>query len=162
MAEITETIDVGVPVHTAYNQWTQFEDFPQFMNGIEAVRQLDERTLRWTASVAGRRVEWDAVITDQTRDRRIAWRSLDGATNAGDVDFEPIDDTHSRVRLHLVYEPQGATEKVGSALGRVGKTVRDDLERFRDFVESRGGATGAWRGEIHQAAPDGTHNPERG
>lgn len=159
MGEITEAISVAVPVEVAYAQWTQFESFPHFMEGVERVRQLDDRTLEWTARIAGRRRSWRAVITDQTPARRIAWRSVDGAVNAGDVDFEP-DGAGARVRLHLVYGVEGPLEAAGDAVGLVGRRVRADLERFKEFVEARRRPTGSWNGEIHQPAPEGAANPE--
>ena len=149
MARFEDSIDVDVPVGTAYNQWTQFETFPAFMEGVESVEQLDERTLRWTASVAGRTKEWVARITDQTPDTRIAWKSVDGADNAGAVLFAPLDGDRSRVTLKLEAEPKGAVETVGAELGLLENRVKGDLERFKTFIEGRRGETGAWRGEIH-------------
>lgn len=163
MSEVEKAIEVEVPVTTAYNQWTQFESFPQFMEGVEEVHQLDDRTIHWRARIAGREEEWDAVITEQEPDRRIAWRSLGGPLNAGDVRFEPADGgSHTRVRLHMVYKPEDLVEKVGDTAGMVDRRIQGDLERFKKFVEERGGETGAWRGEIHEPAPHGADNPERG
>jgi len=149
MASIRKDIDVDVPVHTAYDQWTQFESFPQFMEGVKEVVQLDERTLRWRAAVGGEEQEWDATISEQMPDRHIAWHSTTGAPNAGSVMFEPIGASKTRVSLELAYEPQNAPEKVGSALGVLDRRVDGDLHRFKDFIEKRRTPTGAWRGEIH-------------
>jgi uncharacterized membrane protein len=156
MATIEQSIDVDVPVTVAYNQWTQFEDFPKFMGGVKSVRQLDDRRLHWHAEVAGRDKEWDAEITEQHPDERIAWRSLGGAQNAGVVTFHRLGDTRARVMLQLEYEPEGVTESVGDALGVVSGRVKADLARFKEFIESRGRETGAWRGDI--PAPHQTRN----
>lgn len=148
MASVEKSIDVDVPLHVAYNQWTQFEDFPHFMEGVKRVEQLDDRRLRWHAEVGGKDEEWEAVITEQEPDQRIAWTSTTGARNAGVVTFHRLSDHKTRVTLQLDYEPEGIVENVGSALGVVSARVKGDLERFRDFVEKRGVETGAWRGEI--------------
>ena len=150
MAHIEESIEVDVPVSTAYNQWTQFEDFPRFMEGVKEVRQLDDKRLVWHAEIAGKDVEWTAEITQQEPDRRIGWRSTSGAANAGSVTFEPLGPSRTRATLRLEYEPEGASEKTGAALGLVKARVHGDLERFKDFIEERGRETGAWRGEIHR------------
>jgi len=150
MASIQKPIDVDVPVRTAYNQWTQFEEFPQFMEGVEEVRQLDDRRLHWRAKVAGKTEEWDAVITEQIPDERVAWRNTTGAENAGVVTFHHLSANSTRVMLQLEYEPQGLVENVGSALGLVERRVEGDLKRFKEFVESKGAATSAWRGEIRR------------
>jgi uncharacterized membrane protein len=150
MSQIIEAIDVDVPVRVAYDQWTQFEDFPQFMEAVEKVEQLDDTTLRWTAEIAGVKKAWTAKITEQTPDQRIAWTSVEGATNAGVVTFHRLDDRKTRVTLQLDVEPEGPVESVGDALGFVQRQAKGDLERFKGFVESRGVATGAWRGEVRQ------------
>ena len=150
MALIEKHIDVDVPVRTAYNQWTQFETFPRFMEGVEEVRQLDDTHLRWRADVGGKTEEWDAVITEQTPDDRIAWRSTSGAENAGVVTFHRLGDSQTRVMLQLEYDPSGFTENVGNALGFMDRRVDGDMHRFKDFVEGRGTATGAWRGTVRQ------------
>jgi uncharacterized membrane protein len=149
MATIQKSIDVNVPVRTAYNQWTQFEEFPRFMEGVEQVRQLDDKRLRWRANIAGKTEEWDAKITEQTPDRILAWHSTSGAPNGGAVHFESLGDNRTRVNLQLEYDPQGFVENVGDALGFVSRRVEGDLERFKTYIESRGAETGAWRGEIH-------------
>jgi len=151
MANIEKSIDVHVPVHTAYNQWTQFEEFPRFMEGVREVRQLDDRRLHWRAEIGGKETEWDAVITEQIPDERIAWTNTSGAKNAGVVTFHKIDPQTTRLMLQLDYDPEGAMENIGSALGMVGRRVEGDLERFKEFIEARGSETGAWRGEVRQS-----------
>ena len=148
MPSIKKDIVVDVPVKAAYDQWTQFESFPQFMDGVKEVVQLDEKTLRWRASIGGKEQEWESEITEQVPDRHIAWRSTTGAPNAGSVMFDPSDGK-TRVSLELSYEPQDASEKVGDALGVLDRRVDGDLKRFKDFIEKRQTPTGAWRGEIH-------------
>jgi uncharacterized membrane protein len=148
MSRITDHIEVDVPVTVAYDQWTQFESFPQFMEGVERVLQLDPKTLDWTASVAGRTKHWRAEIVEQEPDRLVSWRSLDGARNDGTVRFEPVDATSCRITLELDVAPEGPVEATGDALGFVSRRVKGDLERFREFIESRGQATGAWRGRV--------------
>ena len=148
---IEKSIRVAVPLTTAYNQWTQFEDFPRFMEGIEAVRQLDDTHLHWVAKIAGKQKEWDAEITEQTPDERIAWRSVGGAANSGLVEFRPLGAQETEVRVKMGYEPEGVVEKAGDAIGAPERRVEGDLERFKKFVESRGRETGAWRGEVRGA-----------
>ena len=148
MEHIERSIDVDVPVSTVYNQWTQFEEFPRFMEGVEEVMQLDNKRLRWRAEIGGKVVEWDAEIFEQVPDRRIAWRSITGELNTGMVNFEPISPNRTRVSVKINYRPEGALEKIGSALGVVGQRVHGDLERFKEYIESRGRETGAWRGQI--------------
>jgi uncharacterized membrane protein len=150
METVEKSIEVNVPVSTAYNQWTQFEDFPAFMEGIKEVRQLDDTHLHWRAEVAGKAKEWDAQITEQVPDQRIAWRSMTGAPNGGVVTFHRISDDITRVMLQMDYDPQGITENIGDALGVFSRRVQGDLERFKDFLESRGAETGAWRGQVNQ------------
>ncbi len=149
MPHIEDSIEVDVPVRTAYNQWTQFEEFPRFMAGVKAVRQLDDKRLAWRAEIAGKDVEWTAEITQQEPDKRIGWRSTSGAENAGSVTFEPLGPNKTKATLRLHYEPEGAVQTTGSALGLVKARVSGDLSRFKKFIEERGMATGAWRGEIH-------------
>jgi uncharacterized membrane protein len=150
VASIQKSIDVNVPVRTAYNQWTQFEEFPRFMEGVEEVRQLDDRRLHWRAKIGGKTEEWDAVITEQLPDERVAWRNTTGADNAGVVTFHHLSASTTRVMLQIEYDPHGVVENVGSALGVVERRVEGDLKRFKDFVESHGTETGAWRGEIRR------------
>ena len=149
MPRFEDTIEVDVPVRTAYDQWTQFESFPQFMEGVESVVQQDDRTIRWTAVIAGQRKTWTAQITDQTPDVRVAWKSTDGSENAGAVLFEALGDGRTRITLKLDADPEGIVETVGANLGFLERRVKGDLEQFKQFIESRGAETGAWRGEIH-------------
>jgi uncharacterized membrane protein len=150
MATIEESVEVQVPVRTAYNQWTQFEDFPEFMEGVEQVRQLTDTKVHWVAEIAGQRREWDAEITEQVPDQRIAWRSIDGANNAGVVTFHRLDEGKSKVMLQLEFEPENIVEQAGDKLGFVKGRAKADLKRFKTFVESRGSESGAWRGEVPQ------------
>jgi uncharacterized membrane protein len=147
---VEETIEVNVPVSAAYNQWTQFEEFPRFMEGVEEVRQLDDTLLHWAATVSGKRREWEARITEQLPDRRIAWRSVTGTQTSGSVSFEPAGQDRTRVRVEMSYRP-GVLDRVGSLIGLDNRRVRGDLERFKELIESRGTETGAWRGEVHGA-----------
>ena len=150
MSRVEASIDVDVPVSTAYNQWTQFEEFPRFMEGVKQVRQLDDRTLEWTAEIAGNEETWRAEIDEQTPDQRIAWHSTEGASNAGVVTFHRLDEGKSRVMLQLDFDPEGPIQNLGTALGVPQRRIEGDLERFKEFIESRGTETGAWRGEIEQ------------
>ena len=148
MAVVEKSIEVNVPVRTAYNQWTQFEMFPYFMEGVKEVKQLDDKRLFWRADIAGREEEWQAEIVEQVPDQRIAWTSTTGAKHAGVVTFHHIDPDNSRVMLQLEYEPQGVIEHLGDLAGFVGRRVEGDLDRFKTFIEKGGEETGAWRGEI--------------
>ncbi len=150
MSSVVESIDVEVPVRTAYDQWTQFEQFPKFMSGVERVDQLDDTRLHWVAKIAGKTKEWDARITEQTPDQRVAWTSTSGAENAGVVTFHRLDDNKTRVTVQMDIDPEGIVENVGDKLGVPGGLVKGDLERFKEFIESRGRETGAWRGEVKQ------------
>ena len=151
MSTIEQSIDVNVPVRTAYNQWTQFEEFPQFMEGVESVKQLDDTKLHWSTEIAGQKREFEAAITEQTPDQRIAWKADGEATQAGVVTFHRIDDNQTRVMLQMDFEPDGALEKIGDLLGIVERRTKGDLERFKAFIEARGTETGAWRGEVDQS-----------
>lgn len=152
MSKIEKSIDVNVPARAAYDQWTQFEEFPRFMEGVEAVTQLDDAHLRWRANIGGVVEEWDAEITEQIPDKRIAWRGTAQAPNAGVVTFHRLDDDRTRIMLQLEYEPQTWSESLGDLLGFLTRRVEGDLQRFKDFIEQRRQPTGAWRGEI--ASPD--------
>jgi uncharacterized membrane protein len=152
MASVVESIDVEVPVSTAYNQWTQFEEFPRFMEGVKSVTQTDDTHLHWVAEIAGKEKEWDAEVTEQHADERVAWNSISGADNAGVVTFHRIDDRTTRVTLQLDAEPEDAIESVGTALGFLQRRVKGDLERFKEYIESRGVESGAWRGEVEAGA----------
>jgi uncharacterized membrane protein len=147
-ASVDAEVEVGVPVTVAYNQWTQFEEFPRFMEGVDEVKQLDDTLLRWAATIAGRHAEWDAKILEQQPDRRITWESVDGKRTRGTVTFETRGPERSRVRLHMSYQPDGTAERAGSALGLDSRRIHGDLARFRELVEGRQSATGAWRGEV--------------
>lgn len=155
MASVEKTIDVDLPVRTVYDQWTQFEEFPRFMEGVEQVRQLDDKRLHWKASIAGKDEEWDAVITEQTPDRQVAWRSTTGAENSGVIRFAPLNGNQTRVTAVMSYDPEGIVEKTGDKLGFVERRVEGDLKRFKSFIEGRGAETGAWRGEIHGGMVEG-------
>ena len=148
MANIEKSIDVEAPVRTVYNQWTQFEEFPSFMEGVTRVTQLDDRRLRWQASIGGKEKDWTAEITEQRPDERVAWKSTSGAKNAGVVTFHRLADQKTRVMLQLEYDPEGFAENVGDAVGVVGTRVAGDLGRFKNFIETRQRETGAWRGEV--------------
>lgn len=149
-SNVQASIDVNVPVRTAYDQWTQFEDFPKFMENVHEVRQLDDKHLHWHASVGGVDTEWDAEISEQLPDERIAWHSTSGARNAGVVTFHRINDMKTRVMLQLDYEPSGVVEYVGDAAGVVERETRKSLQNFKTFIEARGIETGGWRGTIAQ------------
>jgi carbon monoxide dehydrogenase subunit G len=155
-----KTIQVDVPVTTAYNQWTQFEQFPRFMSGVEKVTQLDDKTLHWVAEIAGVKREWDATIIEQSPDRKIAWAAIDGATNAGAVYFQPVGADRTEVRLSLEFEPEGLVEKAGDSLNVVERQVESDLKRFKELIESEGQASGAWRGSVNEGAAVGTPGVE--
>jgi uncharacterized membrane protein len=148
MARIEESIVVEVPVSTAYNQWTQFEEFPKFMEGVESVKQIDDTRLRWVAEIGGKREEWDAEIVEQHPDRKISWRALEGHHNSGTVTFERLGDNQTRINVVMEHETEGLTETLGSALGMDSRRVNGELERFKELVESRGVESGAWRGEV--------------
>ena len=150
MATVQESIDLQVPVQVAYNQWTQFEEFPSFMEGIVDVTQLDDTHLRWIAEIGGKRVEWQAEIIEQIPDQRIVWHSTQGKGNSGTVTFEPIDDGSSRLTVQMEYDTEGMTEALGSAVGIDDRRVQGDLQRFKDMIESRVVETGAWRDTVSQ------------
>lgn len=149
MSRIEKTVVVDAPVGDVYAQWTQFEEFPRFMDGVDRVEQLDDRTLAWTATVGGREKRWTARIVDQTPDARIAWRSVDGAQNDGAVLFTPVDGGQTEIRLVVDADPDGIVEEAGDRLGFLDRRVGGDLERFKTFIEDRGAPTGSWDGEIH-------------
>lgn len=148
MSQVEESIQVDVPVTTAYNQWTQFEEFPKFMEGVEEIRQIDDTHLHWKVSMAGREEQFDAVITEQIPDTRIAWTTTDGPRHAGAVDFHRLDDGKTQVMVVMDTPDEGVAQKAANATGIVGRRIRGDLERFKDMIESRGRETGAWRGEV--------------
>ena len=148
MARIEESIDVQVPVETAYNQWTQFEEFPHFMGGISEIRQLDDTRLHWVAEIGGVKRQWEAKILEQVPNEKVAWAATEGATNAGAVYFAPAGEGRTTVRLELEYEPEGVVENVADKVGIVGRRVEADLEKFKSFIEDAGYETGAWRGSV--------------
>ena len=160
MTKVEKSIEVAVPVSTAYNQWTQFEEFPQFMSGVKQVEQLDDRTLRWVAEIAGVRRQWVATVLEQVPDQKVAWAATEGATNAGAVTFVAVPAGGTRVTLTLDYEPEGLVEKAGDALNVVERQATGDLERFKSFIESRGAETGGWRGEVTDEPDVGTPDVE--
>jgi uncharacterized membrane protein len=148
ISTIDESIEVGVPVTTAYNQWTQFEDFPLFMEGVDHVQQRDDTRLRWVATIGGQTAEWDAKILEQHADAQISWLSEDGRQTRGTVSFEPLGDSRTLIHLSMSYRTEGPVEAAGSAAGLDSRRVRGDLERFKELIESRGEESGAWRGEV--------------
>lgn len=149
MSQIQQSIDVEVPVRTAYNQWTQFESFPNFMSGVESITQLDDKRLHWVTSIAGVEREFDAEITEQHPDERVAWASTGGeAKHAGVVTFHRLDDAKSRVMVQIDWQPSGIVEKVGAAVNIDEHRVKGDLERFKDYIEATGHESGGWRGDV--------------
>lgn len=148
MATVQESIDVSVPVSTAYNQWTQFETFPEFMGGVESITQLDDTHNHWVTKVGGVEREFDTEITEQHPDERVAWKSTDGKSHAGVVTFHRLSDSETRVTVQLDWDPEGFTEKLGSVVGADDRQVKSDLQRFKEFIEKSGGETGAWRGDV--------------
>jgi ribosome-associated toxin RatA of RatAB toxin-antitoxin module len=173
MGEVTQTIDVEADLQTVYNQWTQFEEFPRFMEGVERIEQIDDRRLRWTVEMAGVEREFDAEITEQDPDQRIAWKSTSGPDHAGVVTFHRLSDRMTRVALQMKFDPEGFVENVGDKLGFVAARTKGDLDRFKEFIEERQVETGGWRGEIdreegvvsdqeHGEPVAGDPSPERG
>jgi uncharacterized membrane protein len=148
MAHIREDIEVEVPVTTAYNQWTQFEEFPKFMENVESVRQIDDAHLRWVAEIGGQKQEWTAEITRQEPDRVVAWRSTDGKGTSGEVLFESLGSDRTQIELTMTWEPEGVLESLGEKVGADTLGVKRDLQNFKELIESRGVETGAWRGEV--------------
>jgi uncharacterized membrane protein len=162
MSTIEESIDIDVPIRTAYDQWTQFEEFPSFMEGVESVTQLDDTHLHWVAEFGGARREWDAVVTEQHPDERVAWTSTTGTSNAGVVTFHKLDDTKTRVMLQLDVDPEGFVEHAGDTLGFIRRRASGDLGRFKNLIESRGAASGGWRGEVSNGSPSNVATQRRG
>jgi uncharacterized membrane protein len=150
MSTITETVDVDVPVTTAYNQWTQFESFPEFMEGVEQIRQLDDTHLHWVTKVGGATREFDATITEQHPDERVAWRSDSGPNHAGVITFHRLNDSTTRVTAQMDMDPEGFVENVADKLGLLDRRIKGDLHRFKEFIERRGGETGSWRGDVQR------------
>jgi uncharacterized membrane protein len=153
METIRESIEVDVPLSTAYNQWTQFEEFPQFMEGVQSVKQLDDTHLHWVAEIGGKRREWQAEIVEQVPDQKIAWHAVDGNGPNGVVEFEQLGEDKTLINVEMAYEPEGVTEQLGAKVGIDSRQVGRDLERFKQLTESRGVESGAWRGEVHAGEP---------
>lgn len=149
MATVEKSVEVDVPVRVAYDQWTQFEEFPRFMDGVESVRQLDDKRLHWRAKVMGKVKEWNAEIVEQTPDRIISWRTTSGARNDGTVAFTDLGTGRCRIDVRIDFEPEDAADRAGDLLGVLDRQVSGDVERFKKFIESRQAPTGAWRGEVH-------------
>jgi uncharacterized membrane protein len=158
MGRVEKSIQAAVPVRQAYNQWTQFETFPKFMEGVTSVRQVDDTHLHWTASIAGREIEWDAEVTEQRPDEVVAWRSTSGAQNAGAVTFRRMGPDRTEVTLRMEVDPEGPIETAGEAAGLLDRQVEADLERFKDFIEGRRVATGGWRGSVDDGEPTGSRS----
>ncbi len=157
MSTVTESVDVDVPIRTAYDQWTQFESFPQFMSGVREIRQVDALHTHWTVEIAGQEREFDATITEQHPDERIAWKSDEGPEHAGVITFHRLDDAHTRVTAQMDIDPEGFIENVADKLGILTHRVKSDMKKFKEFIERTGTETGAWRGDIDrpdQARPD--------
>jgi uncharacterized membrane protein len=150
VSTITEAVDVDVPVSTAYNQWTQFESFPQFMEGVEEVRQVDDVHMHWVTSVGGVKREFDATITEQHPEERVSWKSDSGPQHAGVITFHRLDDSKTRVTAQMDIDPEGFVENVADKAGILGRRIKGDLGRFKSFVEQRGTETGAWRGDVQR------------
>jgi carbon monoxide dehydrogenase subunit G len=158
---VEKRILVNVPVSTAYNQWTQFEDFPRFMGGVKSVTQLSDDRLEWVAEIAGVKRKWEAKILEQVPDRKVAWAATEGATNAGSVEFEDVGGGQTSVRLFIDYEPEGLVEKVGDKLNVVERQAESDLQKFKEFIEDERYASGAWRGSVNEGASVGTPGVEQ-
>jgi uncharacterized membrane protein len=164
METITKSIDVNAPIRTVYDQWTQFEEFPKFMDGVKEVRQIDDTHLHWCAKIGGKELEWDAEIVEQEPDQCVSWHSTSGKTNNGEVRFDKNPDGTTRIEVTMEYDPEGLYENVGDALGVTSRRVQKDLKKFKSFIESRGTETGAWRGEVHggQTTPSPRGNTRQG
>jgi uncharacterized membrane protein len=153
MGAVTESVDVAVPVTTAYNQWTQFEEFPHFMEGVTTVRQISDTLIHWETEIGGVKRQFDAQITEQLPDERVAWKSTEGVRQAGVVTFHRLDETHSRVTAQMEFEPEGVAEQTADKLGMLSRRIKGDLKRFKKFIEDRRSETGAWRGEVKRPQP---------
>jgi uncharacterized membrane protein len=154
MGTVTESVDVAVPVRTAYNQWTQFEEFPRFMEGVSEIRQVTDTLTHWKTEIAGVKREFDAQITEQLPDERVAWTSTGGdVKQAGVITFHRLDENHTRVTAQMDLEPEGVVEQAADKLGVVSRRVKGDLKRFKEYIESRGVESGAWRGEVDRPQP---------
>ena len=160
MPTVKKSIEVDVPVRVAYDQWTQFEEFPRFMGGVESVKQIDDKRLHWKAEAAGKVQEWDAEITEQVPDKIIAWKSTSGARNDGTVRFTPMGQNKAKVEVEMHWEPEGVVERIGDVLGADDARIQKDLGNFKEFVEERGAPTGAWRGEVRGGKVEGDRAEE--
>jgi uncharacterized membrane protein len=150
MATIEQSIEVAVPVSVAYNQWTQFEEFPSFMEGVEQVRQLDDTHLHWVVSHNGKQYEFDTEVSEQRPDERVAWTTVDGKAHSGVVTFHRLTDDRTRIMVQMEWEPEGMLETLGAALGSDDRRVKADLERFKRMIDARSRESGGWRGEIER------------
>ncbi|MFF1819706.1 SRPBCC family protein [Kribbella sp. NPDC058245] len=148
MGNITESVDVNVPVRTAYNQWTQFESFPQFMDGVDEIRQTDDTHTHWVTSIGGVKREFDATITEQHPDERVAWKTEDGPNHAGVITFHRLSDAETRVTAQIDIDPDGLAETVADKTGVISRRVKGDMARFKEFIEARGTESGQWRGDV--------------
>jgi uncharacterized membrane protein len=148
MTSVTESVDVEVPISVVYNQWTQFESFPEFMGGVEQVTQTDDRHTHWVTNIGGADREFDTEVTEQHPEERVAWKSTDGTTHAGVITFHRLGETKTRVTAQIDWQPEGLVEKAGATLGFDDRQVKSDLKRFKEFIEARGGETGGWRGDV--------------
>ncbi|MGC4938177.1 SRPBCC family protein [Kribbella sp. DT2] len=148
MSNTTESVDVDVDVSTAYNQWTQFESFPQFMDGVDEIRQLDDTSTHWKTSIGGVTREFDATITEQHPDERVAWKSVDGTSHAGVITFHRLSDQQTRVTAQIDVDPEGIAETVADKTGVISHRIKGDMQRFKTFIEARGSETGSWRGDV--------------
>jgi uncharacterized membrane protein len=153
MSNVTESVDVNVPVRTSYNQWTQFAEFPRFMDAVEEIVQVSDTLTHWRVKVAGATREFDAQITEQIPDQRVAWHSIDGPRHGGVVTFHRLDESTSRVTLQLDIEPDGFAENVADKSGLIRVRAKDDLKRFKTYIEGRGAETGGWRGQVDRSQP---------
>lgn len=158
MEHIEKSIEVNAPIRAVYDQWTQFETFPQFMEGVHEVKQIDDTHLHWRAKVGGKEEEWTAEITQQVPDQVVAWRSTSGAENDGRVSFDKRGPDKTHITLHIDYDPQNWLESIGDKLGFMSRELEGDLKRFKTFIEERGAPTGAWRGEVHVGRRDRTYS----
>jgi uncharacterized membrane protein len=148
MPNVTKSIDVEVPVSTAYNQWTQFESFPRFMGGVESITQTDDTHSHWVTKIGGQTREFDTEITEQHPDERVAWKSTDGTAHAGVVTFHRLSDSQTKVTVQLDWQADGLVEKAGALVGVDDHQVNADLDRFKTYIESQGHPDGAWRGDV--------------
>ena len=159
MKRVEKVIEVNAPVRAVYNQWTQLEEFPRFMRGVKQVRQIDDTHVHWLAEVWGKDKEWDAEITEQDPDKRISWKSVSGAPNAGTIRFVPVGADRTQIRVVIAYDPKGAAENIVAAIGGLEAMVETTLRQFKHFIEERGRETGGWRNEVHDSRVAGSPRP---